>query len=127
MPVDHRGYRVWLRQLFVYAGTRSLGRDSRPVGPAETLDGGDFFVRPGSPGHAVMVLDVATDSRGRRYGLIGQGFTPAQELHVVADPGNSAKAHVWFPLPSRPGEALVIPEWSPYPRRLARRFNVGSN
>jgi len=127
LSADHRGYRAWLRQLFIYAGTLSLGRDSRPVRPSETLDGGDFFVRPGSPGHALMILDVATDDQGRRYGLIAQGFTPAQELHIVADPGNSAKAHVWFPLPARQAEALVIPEWSPYPRRLARRFNVVSD
>ncbi|WP_438356947.1 DUF4846 domain-containing protein [Cystobacter fuscus] len=31
----------------------------------------------GSPGHTVMVLDVARDAEGRRVALLGQGFTPA--------------------------------------------------
>jgi hypothetical protein len=121
---DHSTYRQWLQHLFRYAGSRSLALDSIPVPPSGPLEAGDFLVDPGSPGHAVLVLDVAADERGRRIGLVGQGFMPAQEFHVLT----SARAEVldgaWFPLPSGMDDTLDVPSWSPFPRRSARRFTA---
>ena len=119
---DHRSYRKWLQRLFVYAGTMSLSMDSVPVSSREIIQPGDFFVAPGSPGHTVMVLDVAVGGDGSRFGLIGQGYTPAQELHVVSD----SAGDVWFPLPASSAEFLDVPSWSPFPRSTARRFSEPS-
>jgi len=83
---------------------------------------GDFFVSPGSPGHAVMVLDVAVAGDGSRYGLVGQGFTPAQELHVLS----GSDGNFWFPLPAGPAEFLDLPSWSPFPKNTARQFTAPS-
>lgn len=115
---DHRSYRRWLQRLFVYAGTMSMSMDSVPVSNRDPIQPGDFFVSPGSPGHTVMVLDVAVGGDGSRYGLIGQGFTPAQELHVLS----GSDGNVWFPLPAGPAEFLDVPSWNPFPRSTARRF-----
>ncbi|EPX62317.1 hypothetical protein D187_008504 [Cystobacter fuscus DSM 2262] len=50
----------------------------RPVEPLEhSARRPQQFVLGGSPGHTVMVLDVARDAEGRRVALLGQGFTPA--------------------------------------------------
>jgi hypothetical protein len=69
-----------------------------------------------------MVLDVAVALDGSRFGLIGQGYTPAQELHVI----RNSNGDVWFPLPASSVESLDVPSWSPFPRNTARRFTEPS-
>jgi hypothetical protein len=119
----HESFRAWLQQLFIYAGTMSLELDSQPVASLGAVAAGDFFVLPGSPGHTVMVLDVAIDPNGKRFGLIGQGYTPAQDFHVIASSFTEVIGQVWFPLPEGESETLHVPTWQPFPRSSARRFS----
>jgi hypothetical protein len=108
-------FRSYLDLVFTYAGTMSLeplkGRLSR-----DAARPGDFFVLGGSPGHAVLVLDVATNAEGRRVALLGQGFMPAQDFHVLSPGGAEAP---WFPLE---GDAVATPFWKPFPWSSLRRF-----
>jgi hypothetical protein len=97
-------FEAWMVDLFTYAGTRSLPLDTVAV---TTVMPGDIVVAPGSPGHAVVVLDVATDG-ARTWVLVGQGYMPAMDFHVVDGP-----AAGWFPvegdiLPTAP---IALP-WS---------------
>lgn len=115
--------RSWLDLVFMYAGTRSLARDSRAVEPTD-VQPGDFFVAPGSPGHAVVVLDVATNDAGRRVALLGQGFMPAQEFHVLRSQGRQVLDEVWFVLPQKAEEELRTPSWRPFSGADARRFTA---
>jgi len=117
---DHRSFRRWLDLVFTYAGTASLARDAVVVSATEDLRAADFFVDPGFPGHAVLILDIAEDSSGRKVALVGQGFMPAEEVHVVRSAA-AIDGH-WFPLPQRTGEVLNTPSWSAFPRSTARRF-----
>ena len=71
--------------VFAYASTISLSDESKKIKKAE-IQAGDIFVQGGSPGHAVMVLDVCTDDSGRKAFLLGQGFMPAQQFHVLKNP-----------------------------------------
>ena len=112
-------FREWLQHLFIYAGTLSMKHDSRPV---DVVRAGDFFVLPGSPGHTVIVLDVAVDERGRRFALVGQGYTPAQDFHLLGERRSDVLDGVWFALPVGGDEALRVPGWRPFPRSSARRF-----
>jgi hypothetical protein len=112
-------YRAWLERVFGYAGSRSLVHDTTAVGLEAPLAPGDLFVAPGSPGHVVLLLDVAVASTGRRLALVGQGFMPAEDLHVLR--ASNAMDGVWFPLPD-PGGTLDTPSWAPFPRGTARRF-----
>ncbi|WP_370645395.1 DUF4846 domain-containing protein [Corallococcus sp. EGB] len=106
-------FRNYLELLFTYAGTLSLQAEgARP--PREQPRPGDFFVLGGSPGHTVLVLDVATNAKGERVALVGQGFTPAQDFHVLA-----GKDGPWFPLE---GERLATPFWAPFPMTSLRRL-----
>ncbi len=118
---SHAAYRGWLTHLFRYAGTQSLRHDSKPVG-ARALEPGDVFVQPGGPGHAVVLLDVATGPDGARYGLVGQGFMPAEDLHVVGRTGDDVVNGVWFRLPDKAGDLLDTPSWRPFRRSDAIRF-----
>lgn len=113
-------WRSWLELIFNYAGTRSLALDTEAVPVQAPIRGGDVFVHPGSPGHAVVVLDVAVDAGGQRVALVGQGFMPAQDFHVLRDSGGHVKDRVWFGLPGE-GEVLSTP-WGVFSRGQARRF-----
>lgn len=119
----HAGYRGWLREVFRYAGTQSLARDSVAVGDG-AVKAGDFYVQPGSPGHAVVVLDVAAHPDGRRAALIGQGFMPAEDFHIVRDSHARVIDGVWFLLPDEAHPTLATPSWSPFRRTEARRFKM---
>ncbi|MCB9528519.1 MAG: hypothetical protein H6703_13370 [Myxococcales bacterium] len=113
-------WRAWLDHLFRYAGTRSLRLDAAPVGERPFV-AGDVLVQPGGPGHAVILLDLARHPDGRVAALIGQGFMPAEELHVLTMPG--ALDGVWFVLPAGPDEAVLTPSWpTPFRRAHALRF-----
>ncbi|MEL6178152.1 MAG: DUF4846 domain-containing protein [Myxococcota bacterium] len=120
----HAVFRSYLQHLFRYAGTRSLQFDSTAVPVQEHLMPGDFMVQPGGPGHAVVILDVAQNASGERVALIGQGFMPAQEFHVVYGDARVAQDRVWFRLapPGDPEATLSTPSWRPFERRDARRF-----
>jgi hypothetical protein len=107
-------FRAYLDLVFTYAGTLSLQAEKKH--PArEELRPGDFFVLGGSPGHAVLVLDVAVNAAGERVALIGQGFIPAQDFHLVS-PGQDGP---WFSLES---EEVATPFWKPFPWSSLRRL-----
>ena len=75
----------WLTRVFMWAGTRSL--QAYETTAVDTPRSGDVLVQGGSPGHAVVVLDVAT--RGdQTLLLLGEGFMPAQDFHVEHGPAS---------------------------------------
>jgi hypothetical protein len=115
-PVDgsRAAFQKYLDLVFTYAGTLSLAAGTRRPS-REDVRPGDFFVLGGSPGHTVMVLDVARDAEGRRVALLGQGFTPAQDFHVLS-PG---EAGPWFSLE---GDTVATPFWAPFPWSSLRRW-----
>ncbi|MFQ5496112.1 MAG: DUF4846 domain-containing protein, partial [Phycisphaerae bacterium] len=85
-----------------------------------TIAPGDIFLRPGPRGHALMVLDLATDARGGVRMLLGEGGRPAQTFHVLRSDHGSP----WFPvsrslridLAARGRFALRhLRRWVPYP------------
>ena len=121
---DHKGYRSYLQHLFRYARTQSLRYDSKAVKQNDLILAGDFFVSPGSPGHAVMILDTVINDQGERLALVGQGYMPAQEFHVLEDSGDHVVDKVWFRLPVNENEVLNTPSWTPFERSEARRFSL---
>ncbi len=116
---SYPSFKNYLTLIFTYAGTRSLPSDSAAVATAMP---GDFYVQSGSPGHAVVVLDVAEDSDGRRVALLGQGFMPAQELHVLKGSGDRVLDGVWFLLPDGSHKQLKTPSWKAFDASDLRRF-----
>lgn len=123
---DRRNLDEYLQNLFTYAGTISLKRDSRPVQGAARI--GDFFLQSGSPGHAVMILDHVQDPAGRSLYLLGQSYMPAQQFHVLRNlympgevvPGFENYGNVWYELD--PSGDLKTPEWT-FPSGSLRRWN----
>ena len=104
---SHANFRKYLDIVFTYAGSASLVRELKRVeNPAEVLPG-DVFIQGGYPGHAVLVLDVVQNQNGERRFLIGQSYMPAQDFHILKNPGNRESA--WYP--ARSSGALITPEW----------------
>lgn len=116
-PNDGRkAFRAYLDMVFNYASTISLAQRQATIDKAQAAPG-DFVVLPGGPGHAILILDVAEDGAGHRVALLGQGFMPAQDFHVLA---SGEGASPWFSLD---GDAIDTPFWPvPFPWSSLRRF-----
>jgi poly-gamma-glutamate synthesis protein (capsule biosynthesis protein) len=78
----------YMNMVFAYAGTLSLTAESSPISLDELLPG-DILLEGGSPGHCVMVIDMAYDEHGNRCYLLAQGYMPAQDFHILKNPLHS--------------------------------------
>lgn len=115
----HAVFRRYMDQIFTYAGTLSLSRELVPV-PLAQVQPGDVLIRGGSPGHAVLVLDVALQPRtGRRVALLAQSYMPAQQMHVLK-PDSFQSYGAWFALDASQ-EKVFTPEWT-FNRNELKRF-----
>ncbi len=69
---------------------------------------GDIFVQNTQPnGHAVIVVDLVENTKGEKLFLLAQGFQPAQEIQILANPSQD-DISPWYAL--KEGE-LLTPEW----------------
>ncbi|MCW3464591.1 DUF4846 domain-containing protein [Chitinophaga nivalis] len=100
------GFSAYLQTVFMYAGTQSLSRELQPVTAIRELMPGDVFIRGGSPGHAVIVMDVAQNDAGHKIFLLAQSYMPAQNIHILKNPMHATP---WYPT-SFTGR-LITPEW----------------
>jgi Domain of unknown function (4846) len=80
----------YLRTVFAYCSTRTLHKQLLPAHSFSAVQAGDVLIRAGSPGHAMLVMDVAEDNRGHRIYLLAQSYMPAQDIHVVKNPLDAA-------------------------------------
>jgi hypothetical protein len=120
----YRSFRAYMTEVSRYANTGSVSVQGAPVAPGDVRPG-DFFVLPGGPGHAVMIVDLAVDGAGRRAALIAQGFMPAQSFHVLRPEAAAAAAPggAWFLLdPEAPG--VKTPFWPTFPWSSLRRLDA---
>ena len=90
---SYGNFKKYLRMVFAYASTLSMKEESKKI-PLSKLDVGDIFLKAGSPGHVVMVVDICEDAAGRKAFLLGQGYMPAQEFHLLKNP--SGKNDPWY-------------------------------
>lgn len=110
VPGTQGGWESYLAKVFTWAGTRSLALDTTA---ATEPRAGDLLVAPGSPGHAILLLDVARKG-DETIVLVAEGYMPAQDAHVELGPLDG-----WWPW--RDGVALdhwVLPasglrRWKP--------------
>ncbi|MEZ4385458.1 MAG: DUF4846 domain-containing protein [Nannocystaceae bacterium] len=116
---SHAALRSYLNGVFAWANTGSVAQQAAKV-KRDALRPGDFFVVPGGPGHAVLILDVAAAEDGRVALLIGQGFMPAQSFHVVRPSG---AATPWFVVAPDDAGGVTTPFWATFPWSSLRRLD----
>lgn len=106
---SYKTFRSYLNMAFSYCGTLSLSKELKSVANVKDIKPGDVFIRGGSPGHAVIVMDVAANGEGKKVFLLAQSYMPAQEMHILKNPVN-AQLSPWFPEDF--GSDLITPEWT---------------
>ncbi|MDD7403576.1 MAG: DUF4846 domain-containing protein [Butyribacter sp.] len=82
---SYASFQKFMRMVFAYSGTMNLEEDSKKI-TLDEIQIGDIFIKGGSPGHVVMVVDLCTDENGKKAFLLAQGYMPAQEFHVIKNP-----------------------------------------
>ena len=82
---SYENFIKYMNMVFAYAGTLSLSAESQPVSLEDLLPG-DILLEGGSPGHCVLVVDMAADEDGNRCFLLAQGYMPAQDFHILTNP-----------------------------------------
>ena len=89
----HDDFMKYMKTIFTYAGTLSLSKELQTKNIA-ILEAGDVFIKGGSPGHAVIVVDVAQGSEGKVF-LLAQSFMPAQDIEILKNLNNAGMSP-WF-------------------------------
>jgi len=90
---SYSSFHAYLAAVFMYAGTASLSRELLPVSNPSRPEIGDVYIVGGSPGHAMLVIDVAEDNDGERIFLLAQGLMPARDIHVLRSDEDTSP---WF-------------------------------
>ncbi|MBD1397000.1 DUF4846 domain-containing protein [Pontibacter sp. JH31] len=111
-------FKDYLHVVFTYAGTLSLEKEMKAVS-INDIQIGDVFIKGGSPGHAVIVMDMAVhDQTGEKLFLLAQSYMPAQEIQILKNPMNPSISPWYSANFSGP---LLTPEWT-FQRNHLKRF-----
>ncbi len=110
-------FKDYLNLIYTYAGTLSLSKELKKI-EYRDISTGDIFIQGGSPGHAVIVVDLAINkATGKKIYMLAQSYMPAQEIHVLKNPENSNSP--WYEL--NPNDEIIqTPEWTFYSHDLKR-------
>ena len=82
---SYENFQEYMRMVFAYAGTLSMEAEAQEI-TLEEIQVGDVFLKGGSPGHVVLIVDVCEKEDGSKAFLLGQGYMPAQEFHLLKNP-----------------------------------------
>jgi hypothetical protein len=93
-PYSRQNFDTYLDRVFGMCGSASLAKQLKPT-TMQYISPGDVLIHGGFPGHAVIVLDVATDSEGNKIYLLAQSYMPAQDIHLLNNPSNK-KISPWY-------------------------------
>ena len=97
----------YLEKVFAYCGSLSLSRQLKNTS-IHDMQIGDVLIRGGSPGHAVIVVDMAVDRHGKKLYLLAQSYMPAQDIHILKNPVHKTLSP-WYELNGN--ELIYTPEW----------------
>jgi hypothetical protein len=114
----YKDYWKYMELIFSYAGTLSLSRELEPV-DGNDMKIGDVFIWGGSPGHAVLVVDMALNEQtNEKIFLLAQSYMPAQEIQILKNPANDDSP--WYAI-SDIKQKLYTPEWT-FQKDALKRF-----
>jgi hypothetical protein len=105
---SYTSFRSYMDVVFSYAGTMSLSKELKPVAYA-AMQPGDVFIIGGSPGHAVIVVDMAKNRAGKKLYMLAQSYMPAQDIQILCNPNNKDLSP-WYEL-DESVNAVITPEW----------------
>lgn len=106
---DSAAFERYLETVFAYCGTLSLSQQLKDT-RWKDLQPGDVLIRGGSPGHAVIVIDVAVNDMDQKYYMLAQSYMPAQSIHILKNPAD-ADGGPWYNA-GQANDLITTPEWS---------------
>ena len=104
----YEGFRRYMDMVFAYSGTLSLENELISVS-IDNMNIGDVFIVGGSPGHAVIVVDMTVNSSGEKTFLLAQSYMPAQQTQLLINPMDD-DISPWYSLNGK--EKLITPQWT---------------
>jgi len=104
----HKDFRKYMEFVFTYAGTLSLSKCLHSKKMKDTAVG-DVFIFGGSPGHAVIVVDVAENKLGEKVFMIAQSYMPAQETQILKNKSYD-ELSPWYS--ANINDILETPQWT---------------
>lgn len=116
---SYQSFREYLNIVFTYAGTASLTKELKQISLSQ-MQIGDVFIKGGSPGHAVIVIDMAVNPKtNKKVFMIAQSYMPAQDIHILINQ-NKPAISPWYDLVDL-AEEIETPEWT-FDKNQLKRF-----
>lgn len=98
----------FLEIVFSFCGTYSLKMETRTV-DMTGMQPGYILVKGGSPGHAMIIMDIAVNDKGNKMFMLAQSYMPAQDIHIVKNPMDDTVSP-WYELNDL--QEIITPEWT---------------
>ena len=90
---SYASFQKYLDIVYAYASTLSLEKELIAK-PLSDLAIGDVFIQGGSPGHCVIVVDMAAnENNGEKIFMLAQGYMPAQDIQILK---GDSEGSPWF-------------------------------
>ncbi|MCT4564487.1 MAG: DUF4846 domain-containing protein [Maledivibacter sp.] len=114
----YNDFRNYMELIFMYAGTLSLSQELDTV-KLKDMEIGDVLIQGGSPGHAVIVVDMAkNDNSDQKLFMLAQSYMPAQDIQILVNPNND-NISPWYVL--KDVDTIRTPEWT-FSKNDLKRF-----
>lgn len=102
---SYESFQKYLDMVYAYASTLSLEKELIAKSFSD-LDIGDVFIQGGSPGHCVIVVDMASNIHGEKIFMLAQSYMPAQDIQILK---GDSEGSPWFS--ANIEDILITPEW----------------
>lgn len=104
---SYESFQKYLDTVYAYASTLSLEKELTAK-PMTDLSIGDVFIQGGSPGHCVIVMDMAENKdTGEKIFMLAQSYMPAQDIQILK---GDKEGSPWFSASIK--DVLKTPEWT---------------
>ena len=120
-------FAIYMKEVFTNSSSKALTSDTKVISQ-ENLSIGDVFVQPSknrTPGHAVLVIDMVVNPyTGERLILLGQGYSPTQDMHIIHNPYES-DISPWYRV-QEDEMYFATAQWI-FRKKHIRRFRINAN
>lgn len=107
---SYKSFNKYLEWIYMYAGSLSLSKELKNIN-YEEMKTGDVLIQGGSPGHAVIIVDMAVNPETKeKVYLLAQSYMPAQEIQLLANL-QEEKISPWYRL-NKSKTKIYTPEWT---------------
>ena len=103
----YKDFKSYMNMVFAYCGTLSLEKEMK-IQSLDKMKIGDVFIKGGSPGHVVLIVDMAENDKGEKIFMLAQSYMPAQQTQILINPSDR-NLGVWYSLKGK--DVLITPEW----------------